>query len=298
MIDAAQAVTLAALGAHAALTLHANGGITALTISDTQAALNAAAASITALGLDGSVTVIPQTSTDRSILTASAAAALVTSGVNPASETLSVADSGAALTAVRQWNFRQGIRNYHRDHRQFCRQHGGVPGSHPAFRRGQHRAARRQRDRQHRAGCRARRPARLQPRNGVTLVVQDIISNILAAAATLGASALGTSPPASRPRIRDRLRRRCSDTGNAERFPCTAMFSISRIPRRTWRRRQRQPSRWRSASAWRATPASPSGRGAVRRDGQEFSPNGSFILIADTAAALDTLATTPATLSR
>ncbi len=108
-LDAAQATALAALAAHATLTLHPNGSNTTLTISDTSEDLTAASASITTLEADGSVTVVPTSSSDGSILGASAAAALVLSGVNPANGTYAVADTGSALSAVASQIFGQGF---------------------------------------------------------------------------------------------------------------------------------------------------------------------------------------------
>ena len=298
-IDAAQAVTLAALGAHAALTLHANGGITALTISDTQAALNAAAASITALGLDGSVTVIPQTSTDRSILTASAAAALVTSGVNPASETLSVADSGAALTQYASGIFGKGFETITVTIGSFAGSMAQLldPTLHFA------------------AGSTAQLDANaiantgqalalaglpgFNRANGVTLVVQDIISNILAAAATLGASALGT--------LATSIQATDSETVSAAGAATLATLSGFLLHGNVLNIED-------TAANLAAAPAaaialafgislasdariSVAVAGQFAAMGSKFSPNGAFILIADTVAALDTLATTPATLA-
>ena len=108
-LDTGQATALAALAAHATLTLHANGSNTTLTISGTASDLSAAAASITTLEADGPVTVVPIGSSNGSILSASAAAALVQSGVNPANGIYAVADSGSALSSVAAQLFGQGF---------------------------------------------------------------------------------------------------------------------------------------------------------------------------------------------
>jgi hypothetical protein len=108
-LDASQAVALAALSAHATLTLHANGTASTLTINDTSAALSSAAASIAILEADGPVTVDTITSIDRTILTAGAAAALVETGTILTSYALAVADTGSALSAVASQIFGQGF---------------------------------------------------------------------------------------------------------------------------------------------------------------------------------------------
>ncbi len=109
-LNATQATALAALGDHATLTLHANGtAASTLTISDTSLALSNAAASISALEADGPVTVVTTSYPNRTILTASAAAALVESGANLTNATLAVADIGSALSAVAAQIFGQGF---------------------------------------------------------------------------------------------------------------------------------------------------------------------------------------------
>ena len=108
-LDAAQAVALAALGTSASLTLHATAVASTLTISDTPLNLANAAASITALESDGSVTVDSVPYTDRTILTAAAAAALVESDTSLVGSTLAVADTGSALSTVESQIFGVGF---------------------------------------------------------------------------------------------------------------------------------------------------------------------------------------------
>ncbi len=108
-LDAAQATALAALAAHATLTLHPNGSNTTLTISDTLQNLIAAGTGIETLESDGPVTVTATTGANGAILSASAAAALILAGTNPANGTYAVADTGSALSAVASQIFGQGF---------------------------------------------------------------------------------------------------------------------------------------------------------------------------------------------
>ncbi|HTW68388.1 MAG TPA: hypothetical protein VME47_00755, partial [Acetobacteraceae bacterium] len=189
-LNAAQAMTLAALAAHG-LTLQPNGSATALTISDTPAAISAAQSSINILEADGPglVTVIPETNADRTILTANAAAALVQSGGTPATETLAVADSGAALTQYASLIFGEGFETITVTTGSFAGTMAQLLDPTLHFAAG----ATAQLDAS--AATNVAQAAALATlpgfnrADGVTLTVHDSISNILAAAATLGAVA-------------------------------------------------------------------------------------------------------------
>ena len=89
------------------LHLHANGGNTSLIIADTMQHLSSGAATVTALGADGAVTVEP--TDDHTILTAASAASLISAGLNPGSFTLAVSDTGSALSTVASQIFGQGF---------------------------------------------------------------------------------------------------------------------------------------------------------------------------------------------